>query len=784
MEGFKTSTPADIADYSVDDVLGILTDREGSCLPSKRVRLNYVKMIYDVLGFDLTADIALAAASDVQSMLVLAIAGGGKTTWAQVMATMQKLIRPSKSRKGGKVHGDNILCLVYNRHNVADMKDKHKQMVHRLMSAGIRGLDIDDNINACTMHSFCDFWRKQYVAQMNLFGSTLLTDEESVRYMQRAINVAEKAKKGIKAVDLDASKVLGLYQYYKESMCGIEDLENNDKFSDLNLSLNVVEYLFERYETIKARSRKYDFTDMLWRFYTLLNTNEDVRNEVQRYYEYVIADEVQDFTPLMWSILKLLVSNGTPLTCIGDEDQNIYRFRGADIYSLLNFSSEFEGGTVFSLIKNRRCGKEILDYSRRVVSRNTLRFNKLITGSKTGGDVRFCAYSSDEGQLISVVKELEKKNPDELQNTVVCYRDSVCSALLVDLLEEKGIPFHVIRGRQPLSHELYRHVMDVLNVLCMPCDRMALLNLYKVLPCSRDKIYEVLGYSPERRKFAKEDAKLHFAQYYYGDLIKINGFVDAMETLIRLSAAIERTPLSEIFPEVYSLLDKYYWKYKKSNNPDAGLDEMFEDRVKRFFSQDKKYLDVVAELDRRRSVCSKNTSSGAGVALATFHSLKGLEFDTVYTIFMDNDIFPNYPLIENRGYPADVEQELKESETRLWYVAVTRAKKNLIVYYSKDNPSKYVMDELHLGSGAAAIKVDSSIYERMSAAEQDKTEDTQDKAEDVMDLFIDDTYSFAEGGPYPAGETGSIETSALLEEPPAVTAVSRNAYMERLLCSL
>lgn len=94
---------------------------------------------------------------------------------------------------------------------------------------------------------------------------------------------------------------------------------------------------------------------MLYKFYCLLRDDNTVRTRVQKFYEYVIADEVQDFTPLMWSILQLMVSDGTPLTCIGDEDQNIYMFRGADIKNLLQFTSIFEGGKIYSLEYNRRC---------------------------------------------------------------------------------------------------------------------------------------------------------------------------------------------------------------------------------------------------------------------------------------------------------------------------------------------------------------------------------------------------------------------------------------------
>lgn len=115
---------------------------------------------------------------------------------------------------------------------------------------------------------------------------------------------------------------------------------------------------------------------MLERVCGLLERSPEDLAMVQTYYSVIIADEVQDFTPLMWKLLKLFTNNGTPLVCIGDEDQNIYRFKGADVMELLNFSSEFEDGHVYTLNQNRRCRKAILDEALAVIEENTLRFER------------------------------------------------------------------------------------------------------------------------------------------------------------------------------------------------------------------------------------------------------------------------------------------------------------------------------------------------------------------------------------------------------------------------
>lgn len=799
MEIFDSMTPNCINDLQIGDVLQYIVDAPDLQMPSAKIRLNYVTMLYDVLGYDLSADVALAATAEQLSLLVLATAGGGKTSWAQIKAILQKLLRKSKKDPNCKIKGDDILCLVYNRHNVNDMKQKHRNLVTRLRVANIKGLDIDDKINACTLHSFCDFWRKKFAIKMGLVGARILDDTESLNYMRRAIHIVCKKENFADEKSIDAEKVLGLYTLQQESMCSKELLElktpgedsaariqnflnNSDKFQDMDIPISIVSECFEKFNVAKKRYKRYDFTDMLSKFYILLETDAEALEYVQGYYEYVIADEVQDFTPLMWAILEKLVSNGTPLTCIGDEDQNIYRFRGAEVHDLLNFSKRFPQNGVYLLNQNRRCRKEILDYSLRVLSKNQLRFNKQIMGKKAGGKVEFREYNSVDGQIINLIQELKLKTADELQDTVVCFRDNACSALLTDLLEEAQLPFHIIRGRSPLSHELYKHVVDVLNILEMPCDREVLRNIYKVLPCSKRQIQDVLGFDPEQGKFVKTDEKTHFAYYYYGDLLRVNGFATAMEELIELSKIIETAPLTEIFPTIFDLLRKYFWHYKKSNNPDPELDSIFEERVKKFFCVKKKYTQVFTELLHRRSVCNNNTSLGTGVAIATFHSLKGLEFSTAYAIYLDNDIFPNYSLIENRGYSPEIELELKESENRLWYVAATRAIDSLVVYYAKANPSKYVLDELELSQQTTGINLADLQEEEDLGFLEDEAEGLQKDLgflEEEAEGLQEATKILCENC---VKEEHHIDLDNIADIEPKT--VSGNLYLDRLISSL
>ena len=722
---FETDTPENIEELHVEDVVQFVND--DFPVPA-RVRLNFVNMIYDVLGYDLTPDIALAAITEHKSLLMLSTAGGGKTTWSQIKAIMQKLYTPSRKNPKRKISGDKILCLVYNKHNVQDMKLKHKRMVACLEAAGIKGLDIDDEINACTLHSFCDSWRKEYMVQMGLVGYSLLEDDESLHYMQRAATIVFK-KRGMKDQRVDEEKLSQFYVLTKECMKDPSDFVGTDKFDELCLDASIVQEIFDRYESNKSLHSKYDFIDMLRKFYDLICTHDEILADIQRYYEYVIADEVQDFTPLMWGILRKLTNNGTPLTAIGDEDQSIYGFRGADIYAILGFKEQFPDATVLTLSTNRRCRKSILDLSREVIASNTLRFNKDILGNKDGGNVEFIPYNTREGQLLSVVNAIKKMSEDEMDDTVICYRNTSSSMLLSDILQQEGVTFNCLSGYRPYGHELYRHVFDVLNILEQPYDRILMLNLYKVLPITKQQMCEILQYDEVKHKFKTADPFKHFAQYDYGKYANYNNFNQIIILLASLSSSLETAPMSKVFPVVYNLLDVYFWKYKKHLN-DNQDDNIFEERVKKFFNVNMTYSALFQKYTRELNVYRGNNGIHAGVTISTFHSLKGLEFKNVFVIDMDDNIFPNFQITDSKQFSDSYKQELHEAETRLWYVAITRAKDNLRIYYYEGNPSYYVKP--YVGNTSSVFSLNAETLATPAVA----SDDFEDWDEPVVDSSL------------------------------------------------
>ena len=156
--------------------------------------------------------------------------------------------------------------------------------------------------------------------------------------------------------------------------------------------------------------------------------------------------------------------------------------------------------------------------------------------------------------------------------------------------------------------------------------------------------------------------------------------------------------------------------------------DFLEDKVVRFFNTDKSYSKIFQELQNRKTLYSNNKATNNGVAISTFHSLKGLEFNNVFIIDMDNDIFPNFAKIDAKNYSAEVSLGLKECETRLYYVAVTRARNNLTIYYNVNNPSRYVSNALQPQS-----KKDTTSLQTVSQAKV--SVQTPASINDDMELF-------------------------------------------------
>lgn len=672
---------------SEKEILDMVHDTDPNLIFNKYQRLNLIKMLYKIFGYNLSPDLLYMLLTENLSQLVLATAGGGKTTNAQVKLVEAKMVKKSRIT-GGPLRGDKMLCLVYNKHNVEPMQEKHKELVGKLYASGIQGINIDSEIVTRTMHSFCEEWKNMFLRESGLMNFTVMTEYNATNLMTTTLKGLGR-KHGTEFKE-SVPNLLKIYALVRESLLDYSEMDKLGQFKDLKLPKEIVIELYEAYDKMKKIRKWYDFTDQLCAVYHLLKEEGKPREFMINYYDYILADEVQDFNPVMMEILKLLSNGTTPLICIGDEDQTIYSFRGADIFNLLKFEEYFTDPKILSLAYNRRCRRNILDASKRIIEHNTLRFNKDIECVKEGGTVEYIPYNTREGQIIKILNTLENMPQSEVEDTVICYRDKLSSLLLTQQLEKRDIPFNVLSGYQVFSHELYKHIDDVMNVIYRPYDRFSLLNLYKILPLTKAEVYKVLGYNESKEEFMSSDPVIRFDEYDWGAHMSKASFINPLSDLIKLTEIVITEPLNKYFKYVYGMFKKYFWNYKKSLNDNEEVDSYFEDVIMKEYMQPIQFKYLEMSLEKRKTICKDWSTHKMGVTVGTYHSLKGDEFKNVIMIDLEDDMFPNYDLIDAQVSDEDSRISTKESEVRLCYVAMTRAIDKLQMYYKESNPSLYV----------------------------------------------------------------------------------------------
>ena len=673
-------TPDNIAELSMKEVYELITPTKPP-IPALDRRIAVLQILYDdIFKYDLTPDSMLALASEPKAQLILATAGAGKTTAVQTKIVLEKILRGIKGRK--------VLCLVYNKHNVEQMTRTHEKLVS-MVKRSAPDMSIDDEITAHTMHSFCRKWFIEYNYLTEYAGSTFMEPFDVNKSFEDILSVVcMKYKKEPKKAA--AADIASVYTILKETLSSYDECDTIDNFNTIGYPKELVIEVMELYDKGKKRKNKYDYTDMLYGLLTVLQTQDMPRNYIQKRYDFIVADEVQDMTPIMMEILKLIKRDDAHLVCIGDEDQNIYNFRGASIKTILNFEKTFEGAEVFTLATNRRCGSNIVALAWDVINQNEFRYDKSMRSVREGGNIEFRPYQTLEEQLDSIINELKCMSIEELNSTCICYRNRRSSLLLSCLLEKETIPFHVLSGYQPYEHEVYRNFLSVLKILKYPMDREDVMNIYKVIPgLTRKRCNAMVGFNG--RTFKSDAPRKHFYDLDYGVVGKSKQNQGILEYMKYISDHIDTLPMKEYIPELFKIFRKVWWDKKMKYNNTLDEDMMFTEQAYEFFNVDVSFSAFYDDYLLRLRKCQINNQQNMGVALSTFHSLKGLEYKNVYIIDLNDSIFPNFDKIDNdERYSAVGKQELREAETRLFFVAVTRAKDNLYLYYNKENPSIYI----------------------------------------------------------------------------------------------
>lgn len=591
-------------------------------------------------------------------MLVLAGPGSGKTT--VILYRIKTLIE-----KYG-VNPKDILVITFTKAAAEEMNNRFKsidEFNYGYVSFG-------------TFHSF--FFR----ILRSAYGYTLdniLKEEEKKNIIK---NILISMKMYSEDGDEIAKNITSEISFIKN------ELLNAEYYSSLNCGADDFRKIFNTYEKYKAENNKIDFDDMIVKCYHLLMQNNNVLSNWRKRYNYILIDEFQDINKAQYECIKLLSGKNGNLFVVGDDDQSIYKFRGARPEFLLKFPDEFENTEKIILDINYRSTEQIIKLCNVVIDSNKNRYKKFIKGTKKNGNIPVLLNPYDISEEAILIAKKIKKNQDKtpFNKIAVIYRTNIQSRAIVDAFMDLNIPFQV-KDEVPA---LYEHWVAK--------DMVAYLTL--ALDVKRDECFKRIANKPNRyiskssiyaaQKNKKDEESLINALYNMDELKKWQ--LIRVEELIYQLNTLKKKNTYDAFKYIRKVMnyDNYindYANYRKMSP--KGLFEVLEEIQESSKGYDKieEYLEHVENVifDTKEKKGLKRELNG--VTLSTIHSAKGLEFDIVFVTSVVEGVIP---------YEKSRSFDEIEEERRLFYVAMTRARKQLYIsivksrYEQKTTPSRFL----------------------------------------------------------------------------------------------
>lgn len=643
-------------------------------------RYKFAQIVMTQLGLDPSPDALLVIACTSKSKTVIATAGAGKTTMLHIDLIVTKLYEACKgtqhytpiSFEGVDVKLSRILYLNYNRHNMQPIIDKHSYLVNTLASKGVRP-HIDSVIESSTVHKFCRDWLVHFKSKLGLNEISIITEEDKLKLWGAIISPRWSKYYTTEYTPDLVEKFNTLYTFKEESLQDWDEFFQSTAFVDSELHTDLVKSCLSKYDSLKSAMKQIDFIDLIKIFIQLMETDEEVRTAVHQRYSLIIADEVQDFTTLMNKFLLTLQHDNARIMAVGDVDQTIYAYKGADPYNIVKLASSLKDCTVLGLDTNYRCPKNIGAAALKILEMNKLRFDKPISFLREGGGIDFHPYSSTDEKLSNLVRRLKLMSPAEQNVTVVAYRNNESGTLVAEELFYEGVPFTIMEDYKPFTHPAYRKFFQVLRALREQSNSELNKSLYTVLPIKREAWEAIVNDHLSRRISFLEDFDFTFYSMPAS-------FADTWNVLLKISNLMDTSSLCSYYKPLLYFFRLYYFDFVYRNDP---IIEQLAERLERYLNRD-------ITFDKAESQLAQLSHKGLeGVRLSTIHTIKGLEFNNVLILDLNESIFPNYSRIEQL-YSSDTAFKEKEAENRLFYVLLTRAREHIDIYYDINDPSIYI----------------------------------------------------------------------------------------------
>nr|WP_303242015.1 ATP-dependent helicase [uncultured Blautia sp.] len=571
-------------------------------------------------------------------MMVLAGPGSGKTSVI--------VERTAYMINEGKIPASSILVVTFSRAAATEMKERFLKFVNRDRSE-------------VTFGTFHGIFYGILKAAYNLNASNILSEEEKYsilremteKFGQEMEQEGDFLEEIAKEISVVKGNCISLEHYYA-SCCSDE----------------VFREIYNGYKNALRTRRKLDFDDMILCCYELFSQRSDILKAWQKKFVYILVDEFQDINSLQYKILQMLAAPANNLFIVGDDDQSIYHFRGARPEIMLNFTRDYPGAETVLLDVNYRCSGNILKTAMNVINCNKKRFRKkLTTPNDVGMPVTCKVFDNPREEAVCVAAALKKRleKGEKLENTAILLRTNQEAESLITALMEYQIPF-TMKEQLP---NLYRHWIcrNLLAYLHMAAGDRSRKNFLELM--NRPNRYI------SRDALKNSQISFHDLREYYKDKDWMCDRITTLETHLRILGTL--SPFAAVnFIRKGMGYEEYLREYAQFRRlkPEELLEIL--DRIHestRGMKNLKQWEDYIEDYtEKLNEQAKKQRDRKEGVTVSTLHAVKGLEYDIVYILNVNEGSIP---------YRKAVLAEAVEEERRLFYVGMTRARRKLVLAY-------------------------------------------------------------------------------------------------------
>ncbi len=580
-------------------------------------------------------------------LLILAGAGSGKT----------KTLTTRLAYLIGEVGIDplNTLTLTFTNKAASEMRYRALKMLDS---------SLDSMPLLCTFHKFGLLFLKFYISKLNRSNIFNIIDSDDKKRIVKAI------AKDLN-IDLPISFLTNEISTYKNVLLSPQEVIEKAELSDYKKAAKV----YKEYEKQLLENNLVDFDDLLVLPYKILRDNDDLRKEISNKYQYIMIDEYQDTNDIQFKLIELLASEHNNICVVGDDDQSIYGWRGANIKNILDFHNNFKGTKIVKLEINYRSTKQILDAANKLIEHNRNRIGKKLISAIGDGEPIRIIKSLDESYeaktIASEIKDLITKGTDP-NEIAVLYRINALSRSLEEGFIKSGINFKIVGGIRFFERAEIKDIVSYLRLISNLDDDFSLIRVINkpkrgIGAASIDKIKDFAKSKNSSIFKALDSATINELESFLSKKVakSVKEFIELIYKLKNESSNLEN--LITIFEELVGL-KAYYLTQVDGFERGLNIDEFFGyflDTIQKDeeLTLEKFLSDITLQSDQ-------DQLEDKAVNLMSIHAAKGLEFEHVYIVGVEEEIFP---LVSDT---CDIEEE-----RRLAYVAFTRAKRYLNLCY-------------------------------------------------------------------------------------------------------